>query len=79
MAYSVIDPIKELLTPLPDGVITDFSTSQAYSPGSLSIWKNGHKVDPSVDNGFLEIGPTSVRMKAPPLLGDRIWGEYGAA
>jgi hypothetical protein len=79
MTYSVREPYKEQLTPAPDGATTDFSTSLDYRPGSLSIWRNGVKLDPTADNGFLEIPPATARMKAPPLLGDALWGEYERA
>lgn len=79
MIYRVAEPFKERLTPHPDGATTDFYASQDYRPGSLSVWRNGAKLDPNADNGFLEIPPVTARMKLPPLPGDTIWGEYEPA
>ena len=70
------DPQKETLTPTPNGVITDFSTSGAYKTGSISIWQNGLLKDKNLDDGFTELTNTTVRMKIPPLTGDTIQAQF---
>ncbi len=75
----VQDPYKRLLTPAPDGARVDFELPEAYKPGTVSVWRNGLKKDPALDDGYLELPPTTVRMKQPPLSGDTLWGEYERA
>lgn len=72
----VLDPQKEVLTPEPDGVSTDFTFTTAYKAGTVSIWRNGKKLFPEYDDGFLEMGGSTIRMKIPPLSGDTLMGEY---
>lgn len=69
-------PRKRALTPDPDGIITDFSFPETYKAGTVSVWVNGQKKDPDLDDGYLELGGAVVQLKEPPLAGDLLWGEY---
>ncbi len=73
---SANNPTIELLTPEPDGVTTDFSTSQAYKSGTVSVWVNGQRRVASLDNGFTEAGGTTITLKEVPLSGDTLQAEY---
>lgn len=71
--------VQEVLTPDPDGLQTDFQTSQAYLPNSLSLWVNGVLVVDELDNGFLLPGGTTVTLKVAPLTGDTLEARYDPA
>lgn len=79
MIESLRDPVKEILTPEPDGIAVDFNTSQAYKPGAISIWINGIKKIKDWDDGFLELNSNTIRTKSVLLPGDSIQAEYQAA
>lgn len=49
-----------------DGVNVDFSTPVAYQPGTLFAYLNGLLVQQSGDEGPIELGGTSVRMRDAP-------------
>lgn len=51
-------PVKETLTPDPDGTRREFWTSQPFKPGTISVWLNGVRKMQSWENGFLEIWST---------------------
>lgn len=73
------DPVKESLTPDPDGARVEFYTSVDYKPGSLSVWLNGLRLDPYWETGFLEGGGNIVTMKEAPMAGDSLQAQYDAA
>ncbi len=62
----------------PDGVITDFTVS-AYKPGTVSVWINGFRRVASLDTGFDELPPTTIRMKEPPFAGDTVEVQFEPA
>ena len=72
-------PVKEMLTPSPDGVTLDFQTSQAYKSGTVSVWVNGLRKIQDWDDGFEELGGTTIRMKEAPLTGDSLHAMYEVA
>ncbi len=69
-------PVKELLTPEPDGAVTDFTTAQRFHPGTVSIWVNGLRRLAAWDDGFTEIDDQTIRLKEAPLTGDSVQAEY---
>lgn len=71
--------VKETLTPDPDGVTTDFSCSQPYVPDSVSVWVNGRRKVDFLDDGFLELGGTTIRLKIAPLTGDTVQAQFDVA
>ena len=73
------NPIKEIPTPDPDGVTTDFSTSQPYRSGSVSVWLNGMRLIAEWDDGFVELGGTVIQMKEAPYTGDSLTVQFEAA
>lgn len=73
------NPIKEELSPDPDGFKIDFQTSQAYKSGTVSIWRNGIRKIQDWDDGFEELGGTTIRMKEAPLTGDSLTAQYEVA
>jgi len=75
----VIDPIKESLAPEPNGVEVDFQTSQPYKSGTVSVWLNGLRKIQDWDDGFDELGGTTIRMREAPLTGDSLQAMYEAA
>lgn len=80
MTFQVVNvPTKETATPAPDGVTTDFSVTAAYNPRSVSVWHNGIKLEPDLDDGFTELGGSTFRMKIAPLTEDTIQAEYDPA
>jgi hypothetical protein len=72
-------PIKEELSPDPDGATVEFHTFWPYQPGSLSVWLNGMRLDPNLETGFTEGGGDLVIMKEPPEIGDSLQAQYDAA
>ena len=78
MIQSLKSPIKEMLIPAPDGASLDFFTSKSYRLNSVSVWINGIKLIPEWDDGFIELGGQTVRMKEPPLEFDSLQVEYEA-
>lgn len=70
------DPIKETLTPSPNGVLLVFYTSCAYKPGTVAVWLNGVKLIAPWEDGFTETGSTEITMKEAPLTGDSLQAEY---
>jgi len=73
------NPVKEVLTPDPDGIRTDFYTSRPYVARSVSVWLNGLRLDPQADDAFLEVGGNTIRMKEAPWAGDSLQVQYDAA
>jgi len=73
------DPEKQTLTPAPDGVTTDFDFGFVYVPGSTSIWINGRRKIAAWDDGWTELGGSTVRLKEAPLSGDTVQGQAGRA
>ena len=69
-------PLKETLTPSPDGIETEFYTSQLYMDNSVSVWINGVKKIRDWDDGFEETGSSEITMNEAPLTGDSIQAEY---
>ena len=81
MAFTVIAgyPSKEVPPETPDGIITDFTTTVPYKPGTISVWINGQRKLASLDDGFTEAPPTTVSMKIPLLTDDTVMLEFEAA
>lgn len=79
MFQVVDDRVIESLTPEPDGVTVDFETSVAYKADTVSVWQNGLRLIRDWDDGFSEIGGTTVRMGEAPLTGDTLQVEYEIA
>lgn len=75
----VKNPIKELLTPSPDGVTVTFYTSTTYRKGSVSVWRNGLKLIPGWDSGFIADGGITITMTEAPKTGDSVQAEYDSA
>jgi len=73
------NPVKETLTPSPNGVIQKFYTSQVYRAGTVSAWINGIKLIAGWEDGFTETGVKEVTLKETPLTGDSIQAEYEPA
>lgn len=76
MVLTVKNPIFENLNPNPDGVNTQFYTSQKYERGTVSLWVNGIRKIKDWDDGFDDPGDTLIIMKEAPLLGDSLQGRY---
>ena len=70
------DPLKENLTPSPDGLNDIFYTSQDYKPKSISVWLNGIKLIKDWDDGFEETGDDEITMNEAPISGDFLQAEY---
>ena len=70
------NPIKELLTPDPDGFCTEFHTSRNYIPDTLSVWLNGLRLDRFRETGYLEGGSNKILMKEAPELGDSLQAQF---
>lgn len=81
MGHVMIKGLPECETPpeTPDGVITDFTTTVAYKPGTVSVWINGMRLQADLDTGFTESPPQTVSMKEPPLTGDTIAVQFEPA
>lgn len=73
------DPVKERPSPEPDGLRTDFDVSQPYKPGTVSVWLNGLRLVADWDDGFEELGGTTIRLKEAPLLWDSLQAQYEVA
>lgn len=74
-------PVKELLTPAPDGIETDFQTSVPFKSGTVSIWINGMRRLKHWDDGFDEVDAEAgiIRMKEAPEVDDSVQAEYDPA
>jgi hypothetical protein len=70
--------VIELLDPLPDGVVQEFSTSRNFKPGTVSVWLNGMRLIQEYEDGFLEIGNRYIRLKEIPRPGDCLQAQYEA-
>lgn len=68
--------VKETLTPEPDSIIVDFHTSEAYKIMTVSVWQNGIRLIQNWDDGYTELGGTTIRFSEPPLYGDTLQVEY---
>ena len=68
------NPVKEGLTPSPDGVIVDFYTSRDYVFATVSLWLNGLRQEP--EGNFLELGGSLIRLTVAPELEDSIQAQY---
>jgi len=73
------NPVKEDLTPAPDGVRVEFYTTQDYRPGSVSVWRNGMRLDPFLEDGFLENGGNAIELREAPWEGDTLQAQYDPA
>lgn len=73
------DSVKQEMTPAPDGVRIDFYTPTPYKLGTVAIWLNGMKLIREWDDGFTELGSSTVRMLEIPKTGDSLQVEYEEA
>ena len=71
-------PEIEVPPETPNGVITDFTVTKIYVPGTVSVWLNGMRLQADLETGFIEIPPQTVRMKEAPVLDDTIEVQYEA-
>jgi len=65
---------NEVPPQMPDGTITDFSTTQDYATGKIAVYRDGVRMTPTVDFTFLD--PTHVRFLVPPTPGSNILFDY---
>ena len=63
----------------PDGVRVEFYTTQDYRPGSVSVWRNGMRLDPFLEDGFLENGGNAIELREAPWEGDTLQAQYDPA
>jgi hypothetical protein len=59
-----------------DGVNRDFDVSLPYQSGTVRLWRNGVLVRAADDDGFEELGGTSLRTREALLPGDTITARY---
>lgn len=76
MLQVVVDAVLERLTPEPNGVLVDFETSIAYKANTVSVWQNGIRLIDYWDDGFTEMGGTTIRFREAPLTGDTLQVGY---
>ena len=78
MAHAILTslPDRETPTPAADGVTTDFLVSKDFTPGTVSVWHNGIRLQADLDTGYSESLPRTVSMKEPPLTGDTLAVEF---
>jgi hypothetical protein len=74
------DPVRALAVGTIDGVNTDFETPSVYYPGTLYHYMNGQLLDPSHDDGLVETGGNTFRLKVAPRTGDvvHVWYHESA-
>ncbi len=72
------NPVKEVLSPDPDGIVTDFTSTQSYKLKSTYVWINGLLLVKAWDTGYIELGGNTIRMKIAPLAGDSLQIQYEA-
>lgn len=60
----------------PDGINTDFTTLYPFTPGTVSVYYNGILLQADLETGYLEVPPTTVRMKEAPIVGDTLAIRY---
>jgi hypothetical protein len=66
------DPVLAEAIGTIDGVNDTFTTPVAYYPGTLWAYVNGVLVEQDGDEGPVELGGVSVRMREPPRTGDTL-------
>lgn len=59
-----------------DGVNVAFDVALPYLSDSVRLWRNGVLVRPGDDDGFDELGGTSIETREPPLPGDTLTVRY---
>lgn len=66
--------VGEVLVGDLDGVNTEFTTANAYRPGTTAVCLNGLREVRGV--GYIESDPTTITLGDPPLPGDDITIDY---
>jgi len=61
-----------------DGVNTLFTTSLPYEAGSLQVYINGQLKEPSLVDGWVEMGGVNVTLSEAPKTGDIVRVQYKA-
>ena len=59
-----------------NGSNQNFSTPSPYMPGSLRIFLNGDLLQQDLDNGWVELTPTTFKLTEAPLPGDYVQVYY---
>ena len=65
-------PILTEAIGIPDGIETEFYTSEAFLSGTVRCYLNGQLIRAEDDDGFEELGNVRVRHKIAPLTNDVI-------
>lgn len=73
------DPVTESLSPAPDGFTVLFHASVSYAPGTTTLWVNGIRKIANLDDGYIEVPPTAVRLTEAPWIGDTLQIRYTPA
>lgn len=68
--------IVEPLTGVVDGVNTIFNTSGTYTPGTIKVFRNGQLKRKEFDDGFYELGGSTIQFKEPPETYDDLQARY---
>lgn len=66
----------EIPAEVPDGVITNFSTTREYRLGSLQVWINGYEQRPGVDFSQDSDLLGFTLLTGAPATGSHIWVKY---
>lgn len=67
------DTVIEIMSPIPDGINTDFSVAKKFVSGTTKIIVNGQIYESTDEQyGYSENGDDGVKFVIPPLAGDVI-------
>lgn len=69
-------PVIEEAIGEPNGYLSVFYTKKPYRPGTLVVFLNATSLVAAGDNGWIETGNNSFKLKEVPLPGDVIMVYY---
>jgi len=69
-------PKIETLQGSANGVNTIFKTSNSYRPGSVRVFRNGILEEPTLVDGWTELGFKRIQLKEAPEIGDILQAYY---
>jgi hypothetical protein len=73
---AVLSPVFRPLIGVVNGTNVVFRTPHEYVSGSVRVFVNGVLYAPEHEDGWEEVGPKSVRLRVPPVVGDVLQACY---
>ena len=53
-----------------------FSTNYVFIPGTITVYLNGLRLRPGINNDYIELDDQTIEMNYAPLVGDVVMADY---